>query len=56
MTPNKEEIGKLIEKSSLSLTELEFKFLTTFISELYAEPGFSDVDVKDILEVKYAHS
>jgi hypothetical protein len=34
--------------SELNLTELETKTLTTFIGGLYAEPGFSDVDVKDL--------
>lgn len=32
----------------LNLTELESKTLTTFIGGLYAEPGFSDVDVSDL--------
>jgi len=34
----------------IELTELETKTLNTFISCLYAEPGFSDVDAKDISE------
>lgn len=34
--------------SELNLTELETKTLTTFIDSLYAEPGYSDVDVNDI--------
>ena len=34
--------------SELNLTELESKTLTTFIGGLYAEPGFSDVDVNDL--------
>ena len=34
--------------SELNLTELETKTLDTFIGGLYAEPGYSDVDVKDI--------
>jgi hypothetical protein len=34
--------------SELNLTELETKTLTTFIGGLYAEPGFSDVDVNDL--------
>ena len=34
--------------SELNLTELETKTLDTFIGGLYAEPGFSDVDVNDI--------
>jgi hypothetical protein len=34
--------------SELKLTELETKTLDTFIGCLYAEPGFSDVDVNDI--------
>ena len=36
-------------------TELEFKVLTCLINNLYAEPGFSDVDVREIakkLEMK----
>ena len=32
----------------LNLTELESKTLTAFIGGLYAEPGFSDVDVNDL--------
>jgi DNA-binding MarR family transcriptional regulator len=34
--------------SELRLTELESKTLSTFVSCLYAEPGYSDVDVNDI--------
>jgi predicted transcriptional regulator len=34
--------------SELNLTELESKTLNSFIGGLYAEPGFSDVDVNDI--------
>ena len=34
--------------NELNLTELESKTLNTFVSCLYAEPGFSDVDVKDL--------
>ena len=34
--------------SELNLTELESKTLTAFTDCLYAEPGFSDVDVNDI--------
>jgi hypothetical protein len=37
--------------TELNLTELETKTLTTFVGCLYAEPGFSDVDVKDLSEV-----
>jgi hypothetical protein len=33
------------------LTELESKTLTTFIGGLYAEPGFSDVDVNDLSSI-----
>lgn len=33
---------------TLNLTELESKTLSTFVGSLYAEPGFSDVDVKDL--------
>ena len=32
----------------INLTELESKTLTAFIGGLYAEPGFSDVDVNDL--------
>lgn len=34
--------------NELNLTELESLTLTTFIGGLYAEPGFSDVDVNDL--------
>ena len=34
--------------NELNLTELEGKTLQSFIDHLYAEPGFSDVDVRDI--------
>ena len=34
--------------NELNLTELETKTLTSFIQGLYAEPGYSDVDVNDI--------
>ena len=34
----------------MNITWLEDKTLSTFISCLYAEPGFSDVDVNDISE------
>jgi DNA-binding transcriptional regulator LsrR (DeoR family) len=37
--------------TELNLTELETKTLSTYVSCLYAEPGFSDVDVKDLSEV-----
>lgn len=36
--------------NELNLTELESKTLSTFIDCLYAEPGYSDVDVNDISE------
>jgi DNA-binding MarR family transcriptional regulator len=36
--------------SELKLTELESKTLSTFVSCLYAEPGYSDVDVNDLSE------
>lgn len=36
--------------TELKLTELESKTLSTFISCLYAEPGYSDVDVNDLSE------
>jgi DNA-binding MarR family transcriptional regulator len=34
--------------SELKLTELESKTLNTFVGCLYAEPGYSDVDVNDL--------
>jgi len=34
--------------NELNLTELESKTLQSLIDGLYAEPGYSDVDVKDI--------
>ncbi len=34
----------------VELTELESKTLTTFVECLYAEPGYSDVDVNDLSE------
>jgi predicted transcriptional regulator len=37
-----------MENHNLSLTELETKVLESLINNLYAEPGFSDVDAKDI--------
>lgn len=37
-----------MEKHNLKLTELENKVLETLIDNLYAEPGFSDVDAHDI--------
>lgn len=37
-----------MEKHNLQLTELETKVLENLIENLYAEPGFSDVDAKDI--------
>jgi DNA-binding MarR family transcriptional regulator len=36
--------------NELNLTELEGKTLQSLIDGLYAEPGYSDVDVKDISE------
>jgi DNA-binding MarR family transcriptional regulator len=33
---------------NLNLTQLEEQVLTSLIDSLYAEPGFSDVDAKDI--------
>ena len=36
--------------SELNLTELETITLSTFVGCLYAEPGYSDVDVNDISE------
>jgi hypothetical protein len=35
----------------INLTELESKTLTAFIRGLYAEPGFSDVDVNDLSSI-----
>jgi hypothetical protein len=37
-----------MEQNNLSLTQLETQVLESFISLLYAEAGFSDVDAKDI--------
>jgi predicted DNA-binding transcriptional regulator len=37
-----------MKMNELNLTELESKTLTAFIGGLYAEPGFSDVDVNDL--------
>lgn len=34
----------------IELTELESKTLKTFVDCLYAEPGYSDVDVNDLSE------
>jgi len=35
---------------SLNLTQLESKVLETFIAQLYAEVGFSDVEERDIVK------
>ena len=35
---------------NLSLTPLEQQVLTSLIDGLYAEPGFSDIDAKDIAQ------
>jgi hypothetical protein len=37
-----------MERHSLSLTAMETQVLETLIANLYAEPGFSDVDAHDI--------
>ena len=37
-----------MEKHNLQLTDLETQVLENLINNLYAEPGFSDVDAKDI--------
>jgi predicted transcriptional regulator len=37
-----------MENHNLQLTDLENKVLEALINELYAEPGFSDVDAHDI--------
>lgn len=37
-----------MESNNLQLTALETQVMKSFISMLYAEPGFSDVDAKDI--------
>jgi predicted transcriptional regulator len=42
------QIKTNMENHNLSLTELETKVLESLINNLYAEPGFSDVDAKDI--------
>lgn len=36
---------------NLNLTELETKTLTALIQGLYAEPGFSDVDAQDLVNM-----
>jgi hypothetical protein len=38
----------MINTEGLKLTTLETMTLNSFVSQLYAEAGFSDVDVKDI--------
>ena len=37
-----------MEKHNLQLTNLETQVLENLINNLYAEPGFSDVDANDI--------
>ena len=37
-----------MEQHTLNLTPLENQVMESFISLLYAEPGFSDVDAKDL--------
>jgi DNA-binding MarR family transcriptional regulator len=51
------ELKRVVEYDSenmsvteLTLTPLETKVMKKFIEELYAEPGYSDVDAKDISE------
>jgi DNA-binding transcriptional regulator LsrR (DeoR family) len=39
-----------MEKNNLNLTALETQVMESLIGLLYAEPGFSDVDAKDIAE------
>jgi hypothetical protein len=41
---------RLRKMKKIVLTELENKCLNTFISKLYAEPGFSDVGAEEIAE------
>ena len=38
----------IMEQNNLNLTELENQVLESLIHQLYAEPGFSDVDANDI--------
>ena len=40
-----------MENHTLNLTKLETTVLETLIDGLYAEPGFSDVDAKDISKI-----
>ena len=40
-----------MESHNLKLTEMESQVLESFIGELYAEPGFSDVDAKDLSKI-----
>ena len=37
-----------MEKHNLQLTALETKVMEAYIDGLYAEPGFSDIDAKDL--------
>ena len=37
--------------AELDLTEMEAQVLKALISELYAEPGFSDVGVRDLSDI-----
>lgn len=37
--------------AELNLTALEVQVLESFISQLYAEAGYSDVDVSDLAEI-----
>lgn len=40
-----------MEQHDLSLTSMEQQVLEAFIGELYAEPGFSDVDANDLSRI-----
>ena len=40
---------KIQSLADLNLTAIEYKFLDALLSGLYAEPGFSDMDVSDIV-------
>ncbi len=37
-----------MENHTLQLTKMENEVLTTLIDNLYAEPGFSDIDANDL--------
>lgn len=43
-------MANFINRESVNLTELETKFMEAFIGDLYAEPGFSDINLKDMVK------